>query len=189
MWSECCSQPSLPTAAKPLFSLPATLSIQMRPDPLPNFYLRLDMEYIGFCSQHCSTFGFLSHVEARRWQDLLTHLTLHDCESLLSFWNQDGWACRHSALVIMSSLSRPRPRNTDRALSLSLAVNRRTNEFWEKQKKESSTLGLFDFPCCSSGVRGRLFFCFCLFFGKVSITLAASDTIRWHCFAPDSHSF
>lgn len=68
----------------------------------------------------------------QNWLDLLTHLTLHDCESLLSFWNQDCWACRHSALVITPSLSRLRPRNTHRAVSLSLAVNSRTSEFWGK---------------------------------------------------------
>lgn len=64
--------------------------------------------------------------------DLLTHLTLQDCESLLHLWNQDCWACRHSALVIRPSLSWSRVRNAARAVSLSLAVKRRTREFWEK---------------------------------------------------------
>lgn len=68
--------------------------------------------------------GLLSHMGPT-----LLMLTLQDCESLLSLLNQDCWAWRHSALEITPSLSRARPRNTHLALSLSLAVNRRTREF------------------------------------------------------------
>lgn len=123
IWSESCFQSSLPSAAKPFFPLPAALCIQMR------------QSRHGIC---LFLFKILFYIWVllnklpQNWLDLLTHLTLHDCESLLSFWNQDCWACRHSALVITPSLSRLRPRNTDRAVSLSLAVNSRTSEFWGK---------------------------------------------------------
>lgn len=139
--SRFCSNCLCSPQSKYIFLLPAAVCITMRSSLFKScqncawifdFYLSIDMEYFStarvlkfellFCTLSCLTW----HVLTLSW---CAYLTLQDWESLLSLWNQDCWAWRHSAPVITPSLSWVRPINTDRAVSLSLAVNTRTSEF------------------------------------------------------------